>query len=134
MTPELLSLLSYNNPKVLEVFCSQHPEISVDEAQVVFQDLLAWMWLSVQRANLGKKTYLFGPLLLLDEMWHVFILHTQDYVDFSMCYFGMYFHHEVESVGFEHVVTEEELTDFLNDCFNFLNNQWVERRFSNALF
>lgn len=65
-------------------------------------------------------------------MWHSFILHTRDYIDFSMKYFGEYFHHDVEPVGFEHVLDEEELADYLQDCFQYLNKGWVERRFSMA--
>lgn len=91
------------------------------------------MWLSEQRKEQGKKTYLFGPLLILDELWHAFILHTRDYVDFSLKYFGRYFHHEVEIPGQEHTLEEEEFRDFLEDCFTYLGSDWVERRFSEAL-
>lgn len=82
---------------------------------------------------MGKKTLLFGPLLEMDEMWHAFILHTEDYVAFSMQYFGGYVHHQIEPIGFEHHVQEEELQDFLQDCFLFLTPEWVTRRFAQAL-
>lgn len=133
ITLELSQVLQYKNQRVIDSFCHAHPEYSVQEGQELFADLLAWMWLSEQRKAQGKKTYLFGPLLILDELWHAFILHTRDYVDFSMKYFGDYFHHEVEIAGFEHIVPEEELNDFLHDCFIYINSEWVERRFSEAL-
>lgn len=133
MNSELQHLLQYQNPQVIKQFCYHHPEFSLQEARVLFEDLLAWMWLDVQRKKQGKKTYLFGPLLILDDMWHSFILHTRDYIAFSMKYFGEYFHHDVEPAGFEHVLEEDELTEFLQDCFHYLNKDWVERRFSNAL-
>jgi hypothetical protein len=132
MKLDLPALLHYKNEQVVTHFCHSHPEFSLSEAQLLFEDLLAWMGLSWQRTILGKKTYLFGPLLILDEMWHTFILHTQDYVHFSMTYFGEYFHHHVEPIGFEHVLEEDELTDFLQDCFKYLNIEWVERCFSSA--
>ncbi|HHL3493858.1 TPA: hypothetical protein ACQ53F_002720 [Legionella pneumophila] len=132
MSFTLSELLHYKNEKIVTHFCHSHPEYSMREGLILFEDLLAWMWLNKQRRLRGGKTYLFGPLLILDEMWHSFILHTRDYVDFSMKYFGEYFHHDVEPSGFEHVLDEEELTDFLQDCFQYLNKEWVERRFSIA--
>ncbi|HAT1771417.1 TPA: hypothetical protein I8034_000758 [Legionella pneumophila] len=132
MSFTLSELLHYKNEKIVTHFCHSHPEYSMREGLILFEDLLAWMWLNKQRRLRGEKTYLFGPLLILDEMWHSFILHTRDYVDFSMKYFGEYFHHDVEPSGFEHVLDEEELTDFLQDCFQYLNKEWVERRFSIA--
>lgn len=133
MSSELLKLKHYRNQKVVDYFCYHHPEFTWDDGQLLFEDLLAWLWLNTQRKKEGKNTYLFGPLLILDELWHTFILHTRDYVDFSMQYFGEYIHHEVEPIGFEHVIEEEELTDFLQDCFKYLDQHWVERRFSTAL-
>jgi hypothetical protein len=105
----------------------------VQEGLVLFTDLLSWIWLNAQRVKLGKKTYLFGPLLILDEIWHAFILHTRDYVDFSTQYWGCYFHHDIEPLGFEHVLEEEELTDYLQDCFTYLGAEWVSRRFETVL-
>lgn len=129
----LSTLLDYKNQVVVDYFCHHHPEFSEQEAKVLFADLLAWMWLNVYRAKQGKKTYLFGPLLILDEVWHAFILHTRDYVDFSMRYFEAYFHHDVEPVGQEHIMQEDELAEYLHDCFAYLGSEWVARRFATAL-
>lgn len=132
MRTTLADLLGYQNERVVFHFCHHHPEFSIQEGRQLFSDLLAWLWLSKQRTSLGKKTYLFGPLLILDELWHTFILHSCDYLSFSMEYFGEYMHHEVEPIGFERVLEEDELTDFLQDCFNYLDSNWVERRFVEA--
>ncbi len=129
----LSALLDYKNKVVVNHFCHHHPEFSEQEGQALLEDLLAWMWLNVQRAKQGKKTYLFGPLLILDELWHTFILHTRDYVDFSIRYFDTYLHHDVESIGQEHIMEEEELTEYLHDCFTYLGSEWVARRFATAL-
>ncbi|KTD40034.1 hypothetical protein [Legionella parisiensis] len=128
----LSALLDYKNKAVINHFRHIHPEFSEQESQVLFTDLLSWMWLNAQRAKQGKKTYLFGPLLILDKLWHSFILHTRDYVDFSMRYFNVYFHHDVEPIGQEHVMEEDELNDYLQDCFTYLGPEWVERRFAIA--
>ena len=133
MNADLSHLLHYKNPAVIDYFCHHHPEFTAQEAQVLFEDLLGWMWLNRQRIKHEKKTYLFGPLLVLDKLWHVFILHTEDYVNFSLRYFGDYFHHKIEPIGLEHIMQEEELRDYLQDCFNYLGEEWVARRFENAL-
>lgn len=133
MNADLSNLLCYSNPTVITHFCNQYPQYSIRETQELFQDLLAWFYLKNQRSKKHKSTYLFGPLLVLDELWHVFILHTRDYYDFSFRYFNEYLHHEPEPIGFEHVLNEEELSDYLMDCFNYLDQDWVERRFAEAL-
>jgi hypothetical protein len=130
---ELSTILHYKNQVVVDYFCFHNPGYSVEEGQLLFTDLLAWIWLNDQRAKLGKKTYLFGPLLILDKMWHSFILHTRAYVDFSTKYWGCYFHHDIEPLGMEHILEEEELTDYLEDCFTYLGAEWVARYFDAAL-
>lgn len=129
MNLNLVRLLEYKNSKVITHFCYHHPQWTASQAEQLFNDLLAWMWLNKQRVQEKKKTYLFGPLLILDEIWHTFILHTRDYVDFCQNYFNDYFHHDVEPIGAEHMLEEEEITDFLQDCFKYLSQEWVERRF-----
>lgn len=133
MNSDLSAVLSYRNSALITYFCHHHPEFTIPQAEALFADLLGWMWLNKQRAQQGKKTYLFGPLLMLDLLWHAFILHTQDYVHFSMQYFGAYFHHDVEPIGFEHTMEEDELRDYLHDCFHYLGEEWVARRFTDAL-
>jgi hypothetical protein len=133
MSTDLSVLLGYRNPTVIAYFCHSHPEYTVQEGQTLFADLLGWMWLNKHRATQGKKTHLFGPLLVLDELWHAFILHTQEYMNFSMQYFAAYFHHDIEPIGFEHQMQEDELRDYLQDCFNLLGEEWVMRRFTDAL-
>jgi hypothetical protein len=133
MTSSLAEVLTYKNTSVVTQFCHHHDQYSQQESEQLFDDLLAWLWLKNEREHNNKPTYLFGPLLLLDKLWHIFILHTRDYLDFSLRYFGVYLHHEPEPVGFEHVLSEEELSDYLRDCFIYLDSSWVERCFADAL-
>lgn len=133
MKSGLSDLFCYKNTAVVAYFCHHHPEFTIQDGHVLFTDLLGWLWLNKHRAESNKKTYLFGPLLSLDKLWHIFILHTQDYVDFCNQYFGEYFHHHIEPIGFEHSLEEEELSDFLNDCLNHLGEEWITRHFAAAL-
>ena len=126
-------LLRYKNDTVVAQFCYTHSDYSLQEGEQLFQDLLAWLWLKNERTKKSKTTYLFGPLLILDELWHTFILHTRAYTDFSHTYFGEYVHHDPEPIGFEHFLSEEELSEYLTDCFLYLEAPWVERCFAGAL-
>lgn len=133
MVKTLSKLLEYTNSAVVTHFCQQNPNYTLTEGQQLLHDLLCWFWLQNERKKRNKATYLFGPLLILDELWHVFILHTRNYTDFCALYFAEYIHHDPEPIGFEHRLNEEELADYLIDCFNYLDPEWIERRFAAAL-
>ncbi|MFA5959452.1 MAG: hypothetical protein WC785_02955 [Tatlockia sp.] len=130
--PALNDLLQYQNTKVIHYYCHHHPDLSFDQSQVIFKDLLSWMWLTQKRKQLRHHTFLFGPLIPLDAMWHAFILHTRDYMAFCEHYFACYFHHDMEPVGREYALTPEEFTAFLESCFEYLGEDWVARYFGLA--
>ena len=131
--PLLSDLKKYTNDAVVQYYCKKYPEISLKNAQQIFNDLLEWMWLNCQRKENQVKTYMFGPLLNLDRMWHVFILHTRVYMAFCQIYFGGYFHHDIEPIGEEYQPSPDELYQFLNDCFDHLGEEWVLRNFGHVL-
>lgn len=128
--PTLQQIQDYHNQSVILNFHHKNQEHTLEKVQEYFQDLLAFLWLSHSRKIDNKTTRMFGPLLILDEIWHTFILHTQDYHAFCQDFFGEYFHHEVEPLHQEHVMEPDELADFLEDCFTHLGEEWVDRYFS----
>ena len=132
MSALLSEVLRYQNADVVHQICHHQPQYSLKESQQLFVDLLAWLWFKNEREKQKKTTYLFGSLLVLDELWHLFILNTHDYVNFSQQYFGHYLHHRPEPIGFEHELSDDALQEYLDDCFNYLGQQWVERRFAQA--
>ena len=129
LTERLHAIQSYENVSVLTNFQKKNSEHDLPACQQLMSDLCAWLVLKEWRDAQGKKTWLFGPLLALDELWHVFIIHTQDYHKFCEHYFGYYVHHTVEPVGAEHVMTPDELADFLDDALESLGTDWVLRYF-----
>lgn len=131
--PELQSLLTREQPEVVANFCYHHKEMSEAEAKELFKDLLAWLWLHEYRSQKQAKTYLFGPLLPLDAMWHVFILHTRTYHQVCQHYFQHYIHHDIEPPDNPHELSPDELADFLQDCFDWLGEDWVRRYFHDQL-
>lgn len=122
-------ILAYQNNQVIHQFCQENPDKTVDQAQQLFADLLAWLWLSEHRNQRQLKSHMIASLQMLDEMWHVFILHTRSYTDFCQQYFHRYLHHEVEHHGNEHELTTDELTEYLNECYDYLGEDWLLRNF-----
>lgn len=55
MSFTLSELLHYKNEKIVTHFCHSHPEYSIQEGLILFEDLLAWMWLNKQRRLREKK-------------------------------------------------------------------------------
>lgn len=127
--PTLSELLSYENDSVIQQYCKAHPATSPTEAKQIFKDLLAWLWLNAHRKQKNLETHMFGPLLQLDQMWHIFILNTRSYIDFCEYFFSNYFHHDVE----ERTLSSAELEDFLSDCYDHLGAEWIMRYFSECL-
>lgn len=131
--PCLQELLLYRNETVVNYFCQHYPTFSLEKAHQLFNDLLGWMWLTTYRKTSNRHTYLFGPLLDIDNIWHAFILHSRAYHLYCEQYFGDYFHHDIETHGLEHRLSSTELEDFLKDCFELLGDGWVDRHFALAL-
>lgn len=131
--PTLAEVLNYQNEAVINHFCIENTEISKEEAEQIFQDLLAWLWLSVKRFQEQVKTPMIKPLFILDKMWHGFILHTRIYSDFCTQYFQRYLHHEVEPLEKDSTLSTEALSTYLHDCYDFLGEGWVLRNFSSLL-
>lgn len=131
--PALDELLAYHNEQVVHYFSYHHPEYTKTEAEKLFKDLMGWLWLKAYRSANNRRTYLFGPLLPMDAMWHVFILHTKAYELFCQQFFAEFVHHDVEPPGQEYQLMPEEIEDFLNDCFQFLGQNWVLDYFATFL-
>lgn len=55
------------------------------EAATVFADLERFL----NASSLSRRV----PSKLVDEAWHVFILHTQQYAEFCTKHFGRFIHH-----------------------------------------
>jgi hypothetical protein len=82
--------LSYQNDNVVYRFI-EHYDISFDEAKDVFFETKKWLWLCNQPRSF--KLEISEPILIIDEMWHTFILLTYDYTNYCFDCFGQYIHH-----------------------------------------
>lgn len=133
MLPDLDAVRAYQNASVITQFCAEHAGTSRERAHEIFTDLLGWLWLSEHRLQNHLTTHMIAPLKTIDSMWHVFILHTRAYSEFCQHYFGRYLHHEVESDAGAAQLSTEELSAYLNDCYDHLGEAWLLRNFDGVL-
>lgn len=131
--PDLNAVLAYENDAVVQRYCAEYPQVSHETAQQIFKDLLAWLWLSEHRLARQLTSHMITPLAVLDEMWHIFILHTRNYSGFCQQYFNRYLHHEVEHAGAKYHFTSDELTSYLEECYQYLGEGWLTRNFAEML-
>ena len=82
--------LKYQNDEVVHRFTTLW-DVSVAETQDLFLETKKWIWLYAQPEKPRLK--ITTPLLMIDEMWHNFILFSRDYMKYCYDCFGRYIHH-----------------------------------------
>jgi hypothetical protein len=87
----LEQVLEYENGAVLTKFTDYYG-VAREDAVVLFRETRRWMWLCASRPD-DVDMIIQDPLLMLDNMWHTFILFTRDYSEFCKKAFGRYIHH-----------------------------------------
>lgn len=85
-TLPLDEILRYENDRVVTRFLKLF-DISRDEADELFQETKKFLWACSQTSEPLE------PPVIIDEMWHNFILFTRDYAAFCRSYFGYFIHH-----------------------------------------
>jgi len=84
---QLEQILAYRNEDVLSRFTDQFA-VSEEAAADLFTETRKFLYL----AQL-PEIFIPDELLMVDEMWHNFILFTKEYHAFCNQHFGRYFHH-----------------------------------------
>lgn len=90
--------LDYQNDMLIYKFLESY-NISFEEASAIFEETKKWMWLCAKGKELLKNKEIEFPLfidksmLMIDEMWHTFILFTKEYQLYCKEKFGFYLHH-----------------------------------------
>lgn len=84
---QLEDILSYNNEDIISRFTDMF-EIDEEEAIDIFQETKKFLYVCQV-----EGVFIPDDLLILDEMWHNFILFTKEYHAFCNKYFNRYFHH-----------------------------------------
>lgn len=140
MNTELTNILSYEHPEIVKRFKKDFPE-DAHRAEELFKDMLRFFWVSKQH-SLDKKTkkaefdftfIMDEEMNLIDKMWHIFLLYTEDYMNFCYKYFGEYLHHRpdiVPTLPQDPKFFEENLEKFLSYTYDHLGEDVVKRWFN----
>jgi hypothetical protein len=110
----LTEVTGYRNAKVLRKFLTIF-SISQEEAENIFTELMKFLWLcAVRRAEYKESVpevpsalAVYSSMAIMDELWHTFILHTEDYSSFCSLYLGSYVHHSPANVDFVQLTETE---------------------------
>lgn len=99
---DLNRVLEYKNPAVLKLYNQKYPNHKLS-AEIAFREMLKYLWLSKKHADdlptnkdnehFPSEFFMARSMQEIDDMWHEFILFTQDYTNFCKHYFGEYLHH-----------------------------------------
>jgi hypothetical protein len=86
-SPQLAAILAYEDEDVISRFTDL---LAVDEAEArdIFQETKKFLYLSHH-----YPVFIPDDLLILDEMWHNFILFTPGYYAFCQTHFRKFLHH-----------------------------------------
>lgn len=92
--PTLADVLAYSNRDVVHRFRKAYA-LDWEEAEDIFEQVKKWLWLANHRRRSGfdKGLSIDLSLVVIDEMWHNFVLFTKEYTQFCLHYFGYYLHH-----------------------------------------
>jgi hypothetical protein len=117
---------TYINKDVIQCFNNSF-SIPEDDSELIFNETKKWLWLCAKVRNdrlLGKFSYPMGlfihqPLLILDEMWHSFLLFTEDYEYFCKQHLGVFIHHRPFGVDSKEL-TKDDITNQLSYIYDNL--------------
>jgi len=121
--PSLEKVLVYRNQEILDTFLAIY-DVTGEQAEELFVETLKWLWLCAStRGDLisgrtAPKPRVDNDLLMLDEMWHLFILYSNHYFHFCADFFGFYIHHKPTTQSERKLSQTQLLTDrsaFINE-------------------
>lgn len=82
-----------NEEDIIEGFIERY-SVSKEEAKDIFEETKKWLWAASKSSEEDSLSMTIdSSLLIIDEMWHTFILHTKYYHDFCMNKLKKFIHH-----------------------------------------
>ncbi len=89
-----IDLTSQDEDEVVITGFMDRYDVSYPEAKEIFDETKKFLELAVEvQDNEGINLFIDRPLFIIDEMWHTFILHTKQYIDFCFKNFSKFIHH-----------------------------------------
>ena len=91
--PKYEDIQLYRNDDVIEKFIDEF-KVTKEEASEIFSETLKFLYFAHIGHSIGQNAIITESTLIIDKMWHVFILFTKEYTNFCEKYFGRYLHHQ----------------------------------------
>lgn len=96
----LSRISEYRHKELVLHFCEKH-QVSYEEGEILFNETKKLLWLMGRYRLENARDFgsalqgfaVYWPMRALDEMWHEFLLFTEDYAEFCSRYLGGYLHH-----------------------------------------
>jgi hypothetical protein len=98
-------------------------------AEDAFSEVLKYLWLTQKHEHdlktrpddnrLPDECIMLRSMKEIDDMWHEFILFTEDYTEFCQRYFGKYLHH-LPNIIDNLPRTNQELTDNIQKLLPYI--------------
>lgn len=142
MEIKLETLLHYENGRVVSRFQQDYPDAKLS-AKEALSELMKYIWICLkhhkekkdfpEREDLKFFCTIYPEMKEIDNMWHTFLLFTQDYQEFCNQYLnGIFFHHQplshTEKILEKHVF-ERELGRYLSYLYDNLGENTVKKWF-----
>ena len=90
-----------------------------EEAEAIFTETKKFLYISRQ-----PGVFIPDELLIVDEMWHNFILFTATYQEFCLRYFGIYIHHTPAAKA-EKIKHREQLANTVPNASHHHTSAWL---------
>lgn len=142
MLPTLEALLTFRHRGSIRTYMRTYATEEAT-AEQLFIEMLKYLWISSKHRSDLKETpadpslqfnfVMHQEMRDIDNMWHGFILYTQEYTDFCQRYFGGYLHH-VPDVAEGLKPSDDEfardMTNYLSYVYDHLGEATVRTWFS----
>lgn len=130
-------ILEYKNNNIQKRYIKDYPnnELSAESA---WEEILKFLWLTQKHSedlqkdpnnsDLQFQCAIHVEMKEIDDMWHTFILFTQDYSNFCNDHFGRYIHHQPtvdEEPIANHQNFQDDLSKFISYAYDQLGEQTV---------
>ncbi len=119
----LNNVIKFTNQNIVNRFSKENPDISLEDCQKIFIETLKWLWLCNESYydNANKMhLFIYDDSLIIDKMWHNFILFTKEYHSFCHEYFGRFIHHSPNSDESDNPNFDNDLTNMYSYIYDKL--------------
>lgn len=100
--------MDYENQHIIDRFLERF-EMPRSDAQDLFAETKKWLWLCSRHQT--RNLEIVAELVMIDEMWHTFILFTKEYATYCHSRLGAFVHHTPATRAFKEARQEQYRQD-----------------------